>query len=181
MFTLRSLQLPDDIRVLAGLDTSFTTERIYRVVREDLAFLLREEAVTPPLRKQYDCDPADPIERQNWEHAVIAEAEGQLAGFAAAKYEAWNRRIVLWALYVMPAHRGQGAGTQLLDAVETYARSVQARGIWLETQNINYPAIQFYRRCGFQFCGFDASLYDPKILEQEEVALFFFRPVTAPE
>ena len=51
--------------------------------------------------------------------------------------------------------------------------------VWLETQNVNYPAIHFYRRCGFEFCGFDETLYDPTILAQEEVALFFARPVGA--
>ena len=66
----------------------------------------------------------------------------------------------------------------LLEAVDAFARSVSARCVWLETQNVNYPAIQFYRRAGFAFCGFDTSLYDPNDLIMEDVALFFARPVS---
>ena len=175
---IRSVHWPQDAALLAGLDTAFVTERIYRPVREEFAFRLVEEIVMPHLRKQYAFDPSDPAERASWEYAVIAEEDKQLAGFAAAKFEAWNRRVVLLHLYVMPAFRRKGVGTQLLEAIDRYARSVQARCVWLETQNINYPAIQFYCRSGFQFCGFDESLYDPASLGQEEVALFFVRPVS---
>ena len=177
MLTIRSAQWPQDVAVLSGLDTSFTIERIYRPVREELSFRLVEESVNPPLHKQYAFQPADPAERQNWDYTAIAEEEGRLAGFMAAQYVSWNRRVVLWHLYVMPAYRRLGVGTQLLAALETYALSVEARCLWLETQNTNYPAIQFYRRSGFMFCGFDESLYDPETLANEEVALFFARPI----
>jgi GNAT superfamily N-acetyltransferase len=177
MLTIRSVQWPDDAAVLAALDTAFITDCIYRPVREALSFRLVEETVTPPLRKDYAFDASDPAERENWEFTALAEEEGQLAGFAAAHYVAWNRRVVVWALYIMPSYRRRGVGTRLLEALDTYARSVQARCLWLETQNVNYPAIQFYQHSGFTLCGFDEALYDPETLNSEEVALFFARPV----
>lgn len=177
MFTIRSAQWPQDIALLSQLDTSFTTERIYRSVLEGLSFRLVEEAVRPPLQKQYPFDPSDPDERRNWQYTALAEANGALAGFAAAQYVAWNHRVVLWHLYVTPCYRHCGVGTRLLEAINIFASSVQARCVWLETQNVNYPAIQFYHRSGFAFCGFDTSLYDPHNLEQAETAFFFSRPV----
>ncbi|KAG8526102.1 uncharacterized protein KY384_000095 [Bacidia gigantensis] len=77
----------------------------------------------------------------------------------------------------MPPFRKRRVGTQMLQALEVFARSVTARCLWLETQNVNYPAIAFYRAAGFTFCGFDSSLYDPQRLASEEVALFFARSV----
>jgi ribosomal protein S18 acetylase RimI-like enzyme len=177
MVTLRSALWPQDERVLSALDTGFVTDRIYRLVSEGFSVRLVEEVVTPPLRKRYEFDPANLEERQNWDFTAIAEEEGQLAGFAAAQYVAWNRRVVLWHLYVMPSYRRRGVGRQLLDALDAFAQSVNARCLWLETQNINYPAIQFYRRSGFTLCGFDNTLYDPETLTQEEVAVFFAREV----
>ena len=153
------------------------TDRIYRPLREEWTFRLIEEPVNPPLRKQYDFRPADEDERGSWDYTVLAEKEGTLAGAAAAEYAAWNRRVTIHHLYVQPPYRRLGVGTQMLDALDTFAQSVGARCLWLETQNVNYPAIQFYRRSGFQFCGFDASLYYPESLAHEEVALFFSRPV----
>lgn len=177
MLTIRSAQWPQDASALSHLDTAFTTERIYHPVREELSFRLVEKTIQLLLRKQYEFDPSDPEERQNWDFTGLAEEDGELAGFAAAQYIAWNRRVVLCHLYVMPAFRRKNVGKRLLEAIENYAQSVQARGVWLETQNVNYPAIQFYRRCGFTLCGFDETLYDPATLPQEEVALYFARPV----
>ena len=177
MITVRPARWACDIAALCELDTSFVTERIYRPERSELSFQLVEERLPYPLIKRYEFQPADLEVRRDWDCAVIAEADGKIVGFAAAQYVAWNHRVILWHLYVAPAFRRMGAGLQLLEAVDEFARSKQARCLWLETQNVNYPAIQFYRRCGFALCGFDETLYDPDGSAQEETALFFARRV----
>lgn len=174
MLTLRPARWPEDLAALAQLDASFTTERIYRVIRTDQSFELREEAVVPPLRKEYG--PVTEDERlADMPCAVVAELHGRLAGFAAAEYEVWNRRAVVRHLYVAPGCRRQGLGAALLRELERYARSAGARCLWLETQNTNYPAVQFYQRTGFRLCGLDQSLYAPDGAAQDEIALFFVR------
>jgi ribosomal protein S18 acetylase RimI-like enzyme len=177
MVTLRAAQWPQDETLLRALDTTFVTEWVYRPVRGELSLHLVAEPITPPLRKRYEFDPADPEERLNWDFTIIAEDEGQLSGVAAAQHVAWNRRVTLWHLYVMPAFRRRGVGTRLLSAVDEFAVGAGARCIWLETQNVNVPAIRFYRRAGFRLCGFDDTLYDPTVVPTNEIALFFARPV----
>ena len=184
MLVIRPARWAEDGDALATLDTSFVTERVYRPVRGELSFQLVEEVLPTPLNKRYAFWPADPAERQMWDCAVLALEDGQLAGFVAAQHVVWNRRVVIWHLYVMPTFRRRGVGARLLAAIDDFARSVGARCLWLETQNVNYPAIQFYHRCGFTWCGFDAALYDPDTLAQQqaeqesaEVALYFTRPV----
>jgi ribosomal protein S18 acetylase RimI-like enzyme len=179
MLTIRPAQWPRDIAALSALDTEMVTETIYRPVHEELAFRLIAEHVDPPLRKRYPFQPADPAERKDWDFTAVAEEEGVLAGFAAAQYVEWNRRVVLWHLYVVPAFRRQGVGARLLTAVDAFALSVEARCVWLETQNVNAPAIRFYRHSGFQFCGFDTTLYDSAHTPETEIALFFARPIVA--
>ncbi len=178
MLHIRSAQWPDDIPAVVTLDTSFVTGTVYRVVPEDLSFRLVEEAVTPPLHKRYPFDPSDPAERADWDCAVVAEDEGRVVGFAAAQYVAWNRRVVLWHLYVAPDARGSGVGTQLLVSVEDFARSAGAWCLWLETQSVNVPAVRFYQRQGFTLCGLDTRLYDPQGDAGDEVALFFAKEPT---
>ena len=102
-------------------------------------------------------------------------ADGAIVGFAAVRFEAWNRRAALWHLYVAPAQRGRGIGRALLAAVTDYALRVGARCLWLETSSVNYPAIQFYQRMGFAWCGLDQSLYAPDGEAAGETALFFAR------
>ena len=179
MITLRPAIWPDDLAALSMLNTSFETSKVYRVVCDGLSFQIDETKVDPPLRKSYDID-----EREGWDYAVIAESScviaesgGVLVGFAAAEYQQWNRRAVIWHLYVSPGHRRLGIATQLLGALTDYAKNAGARCLWLETQNVNYPAIQFYLRSGFRLCGLDDTLYDPATVDPQEVALYFTRPL----
>jgi ribosomal protein S18 acetylase RimI-like enzyme len=174
---IRPARWPQDGVALSDLDISLLAETIYRPILEGLSFRLIEECVDPPRCKTYDFRPEDPRERQDWDCALVAEADGRPVGFAAARYVAWNRRLEVLHLYVAPEYRRRGAGRRLLDALGTYARSVGARCLWLETQNVNVPAIRFYQRVGFHFCGFDADLYDPLTAPPDEIALFFARPV----
>ena len=71
----------------------------------------------------------------------------------------------------MPAYRRLGVGTRLLETVETFAQSADARCVWLETQNINYPAIRFYLRGGLEVWGISQHFYPPGP-EEHEVAIF---------
>lgn len=177
MLTIRPAEWPKDIPILAKLDTSFTTDRIYRVTQDGFRFCLEEEALARPQRKRYPFDPSDTEERDKWQFTALTEIDGKLAGFTAAEHLEWNNRAHLRHLYVSRRFRGRGVGSRLVDAVCEFARSVQARSVWLETQNINYPAIQFYERSGFSLCGLDTGLYDPSGIKTPDIALFFEKSV----
>jgi ribosomal protein S18 acetylase RimI-like enzyme len=176
---IRPLRWPDDLPGLEALDTSFTTDRVYRVRRGALSFELVEEAVDPPIRKAYPLLRPDAERLRGLGHVVVAEAGGALVGLAAAALSGWNRRVQVEDLYVAPSARGQGIGHALMRSVVAYARHGGARCVWLETQNVNYPAVRFYRRLGFRLCGLDEQLYDPATLEREEIALFLALDLTA--
>lgn len=97
----------------------------------------------------------------------------RIVGYAAVRHDEWNNRAVLEHLYVDKSARGRSVGAQLLTACEQIARdSLRARCLWLETQNVNTGAVQFYMRHGYSLCGLDTTLYgDPHC--EHEVALFF--------
>jgi ribosomal protein S18 acetylase RimI-like enzyme len=174
MLTLRSLRWPGDRQAILALDTSFATERVYRVVGTAQSFALHDTAIAPPLHKIYDL--ASEVERfPALDHVLLAELDTQLAGVAALSYEASNRRAILWHLYVGRAYRGRGIGRALIDAMVVRAQQYQARCLWLETQDVNYGAIQFYQRVGFEWCGLDLSLDDREGAPTDETAVFFMR------
>ena len=177
MVTLRRARWPDDVVAVANLDTGFVTDRIYRLMRNEWSSELVAEANIAPLAKRYPLNVVDQKERSQWDCAVVAEAGGTISGFLAAQYQAWNRRLIIQHLYVEPSNRGRGVGISLLDYADEHARKTGARCLWLETQNVNFPAIQFYLKYGFHYCGFDESLYDPIGLDSDEVALFFSKHI----
>lgn len=175
MPTVRAADQAEDRARIARIDTSFQTDRIYRVTADPAGFRLIEEPADPPRTKTY------PVALEDLgEGLVVADDDGELVGFGEVVFEPWNRRATIAHLYVSPSSRGTGIGTALLAALDGRARASGARCLWLETQNINYPAIQFYRRSGFRLCGLDDTLYDPELdptTGPDEVALFFTRPL----
>jgi GNAT superfamily N-acetyltransferase len=125
MVKLRGLRWPDDREGLLALDTAFTTDRIYRIVAAKRSFALETAVVTPPLHKAYDLTEHIDL-LPDFDYVVIAEADARLAGMAALRFEEWNRRAVLWHLYVAPAQRGRGTGRRLMEVVMQTAHGRRA-------------------------------------------------------
>jgi GNAT superfamily N-acetyltransferase len=177
MTVVREARLPDDAAAIEAIDTGFTTDLIYDVVASGDGFALCERRLAEPLAKRFPLDDVRSDDRP-WSHAFVAEADGRCVGFAAAGFEAWNRRLILWHLYVDPPARGRGVARHLVERVADLARALGARHIWLETSNLNHPGVAAYRALGFTLTGVDTTLYNGTPAE-EEVALFFSRPVAS--
>lgn len=174
LIALRPLRWPDDRESLLSLDTSFTSDRVFRLERTDQMVTLDEVAADPPIHKSYSLAiDVDLLSRHDW--VQIAEHDQKVVGMAAMTIEAWNRRAVLHHLYVTRAARRIGIGQALVASAFEAARDRKARCLWVETQTVNYAAVKFYRRAGFSWCGFDASLYDSNDVDVAEMALFFSR------
>lgn len=78
--------------------------------------------------------------------AVVAESDGELVGFAVAQPsqdEPPVRDVELWAIYVLAAVHGAGAGQALLDA----ALGDDPASLWVWQDNPRAHA--FYARNGF--------------------------------
>ena len=176
MIELRRLRWPEDRTSLLGLDTSFTTNRVFHLQQTNHDFQLHEAAVEPPIHKSYPLvNGVDLIPSHDW--VTIAEHNHGVAGVASMAIEGWNRRAVLHHLYVTREFRRIGVGHALVTAAIGAARDRNARCVWVETQTVNYDAVQFYQSVGFEWCGLDTSLYDPSDAGADEVALFFSRDV----
>lgn len=99
MLTLRGLRWPDDRDALLALDTSFTTERVYRVIATDTSFVLIESTVTPALRKVYALT-EDVEYLPSLDHVVIAEWDARGVGLAALSHDVLDHRAIIRHLYV---------------------------------------------------------------------------------
>jgi ribosomal protein S18 acetylase RimI-like enzyme len=173
MAQTRSMRRGEDEPHILQVDTAFSTDRIYKVTRNGLSFDLEMCEINPILRKDYG-----PItDLDEYPFVVVAEEESVICGFAALRIEMWNMRMVLGHLYVSENYRGFGIGKLLVQNCIDYTKSSNKRCIWLETQNTNYPAIQFYQQMDFEWCGLDTELYDDTTDNANEIALFFARRI----
>ena len=171
---IRPAHLPQDAPAIAAIDTSFASDQYWRVRHEGASFRL-ELADRPRFTKSFGVYDLNRDVR-DWQESYVAEQEGRICAFAAGGYQFWNRRYVLWHLYVAPACRRSGMGTALLLRIEEQARAKAAVSVWLETSNLNAPAISWYRAHGFDFAGLDLALYEGSG-HGDEVGVYLMRPL----
>src|SRR2546425_11957230 len=113
VIAVRPLRWTDDRAALLALDTSFTTDRIFRLERTDNGVTLDEVAAEPPIYKSYSLAGAtDVIAGHDW--VQVAEYDDGFAGVASMTIETWNRRAVLPHLYVTRDEPRTGVGRALV-------------------------------------------------------------------
>lgn len=84
----------------------------------------------------------------------------------------WNKSLWIENIRVSIDYRGMGIGKALIDHVITLATLKHYRLIGLETQNTNYPAIEFYQKNNFVIEGVDFSHYPSREGQVGDTAVF---------
>jgi ribosomal protein S18 acetylase RimI-like enzyme len=100
---------------------------------------------------------------------------GKLVGVAIAERRDWNRTLWVWEFHVAKACKMMGVGRRLMDALADRASRDGLRVMVCETQSTNVPAIEFYRKVGFEVEGIDLSYYSNDDAPDGEVAIFMKR------
>jgi ribosomal protein S18 acetylase RimI-like enzyme len=175
----------EEVKHLPRLPSGYRTDRVYRLTRTDDCsshrWEIREVTLDAPLVKTYDRGAAEDwlasyLDEGTAESMsfLVAERAGRLDGLLACRRLDWNNTIWLLDIRVRETSRRRGIGSALVSALKAYARSIDVRGVLVETQTTNYPAIRFYRGQGFALCGFNDHLYDNDDLERQEVGIYLF-------
>ena len=128
-----------------------------------------------PVRKSFKSKLMD-----DWldEPIVYGAAIGDMiAGYLELSHEKWNNRLRIANILVEEAYRGRGIGRALMERAVREANSVQARAVVLETQSCNYPAMSFYRKCGFELIGCDLTAYSNEDAEKKEIRIEMALPL----
>lgn len=118
---------------------------------EDFAALYGVEEICfqPPFRfdVEYMLELVQSSNAATW----IAEQGNQMAGFAIVEWtdKRIRREAYIQTIEVMPPERGRGVGGQLLQRIETSARAVNCKIIWLHVDADNIGAIHLYTTRGY--------------------------------
>ena len=171
------------------MPSEYVTDRVFRLeVREsddEKMWRLQAEDLPVPLHKRYDDGKVDEWLLANADagpardlHFLAAEPDGLPRALATWRATQWNETLWLVDIRTAPGWKRRGLGSALLRCLETRARELGLRGITVETQTTNYPAVSFYRKHGFVLAGLHESLYTNRDRESGEVALFLFCPVS---
>lgn len=175
MADIRLADFARDAEAIAALDTGFVTRAIYVAAVRDAAIVLSVRTLDGPLTKRFPLEDLNSPDRP-YDIGWVAVEQDRIVGFAAAGFQGWNRRLVLWHLYVDAPMRGLGVARRLVEAAQAHGRVLDARHMWLETSSLNLPGVAAYEAMGFTLTGADLTLYDGTPAEGE-TALFFSRPI----
>ncbi len=188
----------NDAPALYDLDYNFETDRIYalrvqnRLLRdaqgealdEQTAFVfeLVETLLDYPLYKnfrEYENTLADvETKLKTVEGGYVALADGQVAGGILLYIEEWRSVARVKDIIVGRQFRRYGVGSLLLSCAADWARKRDCWALVLETQNTNYPAIQFYLRNGLEIWSINQHYY-PVGPQDHEVAIFMGKRLTS--
>lgn len=89
---------------------------------------------------------------------VLLDGETVVGGMGVAEFEDLPGCCELQKLYLAPALRGQGLGSQMIRYIEDRARALGYRQIYLETHTALQAALHAYERCGYRSIPRPASV-----------------------
>jgi len=89
---------------------------------------------------------------------VEENEDGDLVGMAVGLFDPAARIAYLVGMFVEPASRGSGLGRGLMEAVESWAREVDAIRVALEVNPDLVPAVRLYEGCGYERTGHSRAL-----------------------
>jgi ribosomal-protein-alanine N-acetyltransferase len=99
----------------------------------------------------------------------VAEMDGSIAGFIAARPVASDIEIL--NLAVRPAARRRGVGARLLGEAVAWAKGMHAENIYIEVRASNQSAQRFYERHGFHETGRRTRYYSTPVEDALLLAL----------
>lgn len=174
-----------EARSLPPIPSGYRTDRRYVLARNDgdgeVVWRLSEESLAEEFVKEYDggtldewmesyADTADPAHL----HFLAAYDGEEALALLTWQYLRWNNTIWLVDIRTAEDSRRAGLGSSLLRSLQDTAQRERMRGITVETQTANYPAIRFYRKHGFFISGLNDHLYSDHDLADGDVALFLY-------
>jgi ribosomal protein S18 acetylase RimI-like enzyme len=108
---------------------------------------------------------------ENWQRGegfLVAEVDGQVQGYVDLSARPWQKVGWVANLAVERGYRRRGIGSTLIRHARLWAREQGLDKLAAEATTKNYPALCFYQKLGFQFCGFNDHYY-----ANQDIALFF--------
>ena len=169
-------ELPKDSYEDYVLNYTYTSGSHYRArlcrSEDSFAFEFKKE----PLPEVLNRDCCDTLFQPYWNDVTaygVFETDDDKDPYAVLELarEEWNNRLVITQLLVYPEKRGMGVGKRLVELAVEIAQKEDFRLITLETQTCNIPAIEFYKKCGFEFAGTNLHFYSNDDISENEVMI----------
>lgn len=174
--TLKSFSIEEEKTFgLNGFETNYKYEIKKEENNGEVRISLKPRLLDKTFRKEWPHLEED----MAWYNEIIghgyslgAYAGDRLVGVVITEMRSWNNTLWIADIMIAEDHRGMHIGSKLIHGLTTLAAANNVRVIALETQSNNMPAINFYKKMGFDIEGLDLSLYTNDDVEKDEIALY---------
>ncbi|MEW6522703.1 MAG: GNAT family N-acetyltransferase [Bacillota bacterium] len=172
-FTILALAPGESDRVTRAIPFEYTTSFVYRLQEPGtgVGFVLEPVLLDEPATVRHSY--ALFQKHAGDSRVLVAESGACPVGVIEFSWVAWHNLVRVWNLIVHPGHQRRGIGTALMAAAQAWAGSMGARGLYVETQTTNAPAIAFCRALGLDLWGLCDRFYSNRDRERDEVCLWF--------
>lgn len=166
-----------DLNACLSLDHAVVTDHVWqmKVQEAEANFGVTFQVVRLPRQMQVAYPRALEQLVEDWQRGegfFVAEIDGEVRGYVDLLAQRWQQLGWVANVAVDRAYRRRGLGSALVRHARQWAREQGLQAVLAETTTKNYPALSFYQRLGFQFCGFNDHYY-----VNQDIALFFVQTV----
>jgi ribosomal protein S18 acetylase RimI-like enzyme len=162
-----------DLNTCLMLDHTAVTDHVWQMRAEESESEVRVAFQTVRLPRRMRAEYPRQLDQlvEDWQRGegfLVAEVDNEVRGYVDALALPWQGMVWMANLAVERGYRRQRIGTALISHVRQWAREQGLQMILAEATTKNYPALCFYQKLGFQFCGFNDHYYS-----NQDIALFF--------
>jgi len=159
----------DDIDNIKRLDYSFKSNKYYKVSKEDGSYKLDIQKLEENYEEKYSIKLMD--EEGKYTKTFLIEENERIFGYIEMLYIQHNNLLQIINLWVEEDVRERSIGRKLIKSAKGFARFNKARGIIVQVENYNYPAIKFFIKEGFYICEINESTCGNKDLLKDRVRI----------
>ena len=167
--------LAADVEPCLALEHHYQTEHVWKMnIAPDVEgrqIHFRKERLPRPVENLYPSDEMRLIlalPREICFLVAIGKDEPIMLGYLTMRPEPVHQIAFVQDLVVGQQFRQGGVGSKLLNVARSWAQEHGAKALMVETQTVNYPAIEFLQNRGLQFCGFNDQYF-----RSHDIAVFF--------
>lgn len=158
-----------DFEACLQLDHSSQTSRLWQMefAQQDGNKIVRFQAVRLPRPQEisYTFSPQEQVKR--WyvaDYFLVAEAEDGVCGYVTVTLDKMETVGWLSDVVVAPLWRRKGYGSYLVTMANRWASEQGVQRMLTAVSTKNYPAVEFFQKNGFVFCGYNERLHPGDIM-----------------
>ncbi len=164
-----------DLNACLSLDHDIITDHVWQMkvheVESQVSVTFHTVRLPRRMRVTYPRDVEQLVEDwQRGEGFLVAEVDGEVRGYVDVIAQPWQGMGWVANLTVDRGYRRRGIGRTLMRDASQWAREQGLQQVLVEATTKNHPALCFYQKLGFKFCGFNDHYYT-----NQDIALFFVR------